>query len=88
MQDRFLFLRFEDKSEHVPICPAYDKSTIIVMGDHGKLYDGCVFIKLPNEAHNEMQINNKPGVYDDFQATILDMIRAQNCDSFGNSWLE
>lgn len=66
----------------------YDKSTIIVMGDHGKLYDGCVFIKLPNEAHNEMQINNKPGVYDDFQATILDMIRAQNCDSFGNSWLE
>ena len=64
----------------------YDKSTIIIMGDHGKTYDGCVFIKLPNERHEKVIINDEPMVYSGFQQTILDMIGANREELLAPSW--
>ena len=56
----------------------YDNSTIIIMADHGGGVGDLApqpifFVKLPNEHHDNMQINSAPISYDDFQATILDM---------------
>lgn len=68
----------------------YDDSTIIIMGDHGflKYLDGCVFIKLPNERHDEVVIDDEPRIYGDFQATILEMMEVDEYSEFGHSWLE
>lgn len=64
----------------------YDKSTIIVMGDHGRLFDGCVFIKLPDEKHDEVIINDDPKLYSGFQQTILDFIGAGRREILAPSW--
>lgn len=57
----------------------YDDSTIIVMSDHGwtpeDLDPQPIFlIKMVDEKHEEMQINKAPISYDDFLATILEII--------------
>lgn len=73
----------------------YDDSTIIIMGDHGrgpdyaegKLYQPMCFIKLPGETHDQFQINTAPIYWDDFQATVLELI-GQNDGSFGTSFFD
>lgn len=67
----------------------YDDSTIIVMGDHGKEYDGCVFVKLPGQKHDDyMAINNEAKYYSGFQQTILDLIGAPKQEILEPSWLD
>ena len=66
----------------------YDDTTIIVMGDHGKLYDGCVFIKMPGEEFDELRVDSKPRTYSGFQRTILDMIDAPDKEKFTESWID
>ena len=64
----------------------YDDSTIVVMGDHGKLYDGVVMIKKPNETHDKTIINSTSYTYCGFQGTILNIINAANKDNFEEKW--
>lgn len=57
---------------------AYDNSTIIIMGDHGRWHGSdpqpVFMVKEVGEVHDEMQLNNAPISYMDFQATIMTMI--------------
>ena len=68
----------------------YDSSTIIVMGDHGfsKYLDGCVFIKLPYQTQDQVVIDNRPDIYADFQATILEIIGYDRYEDYGRSWID
>lgn len=68
----------------------YDDCTIIIMGDHGDIntHDACVFIKLSGETHDECIINHSKLVYDDFRATLLDIIGEPDYYHYGDSWIE
>lgn len=68
----------------------YDDSTIIIMGDHGvsKMHDGCVFVKMPNERHEGVNIDHSDKTYADFRATVIDMIGSDRHEEFGDSWVK
>lgn len=69
----------------------YDDATIIVMADHCPTYSGrlsCMFyLKRPGESHDFTQFNHAPVAYQDFQATILELI-GSNDKSFGTSFFD
>lgn len=81
-----VFLCIEKYLEDLKQIGMYDSSTIIVMGDHGRRYDGCVFIKNKNERHDEVVEDDKMYTYCGFQGTILDIIGALNEDDFEYKW--
>ena len=55
----------------------YDKSTIIVMADHGKFgdTDSIFFVKKPFEEHEEMEIDESMITHHDFQDIIIESLR-------------
>lgn len=69
----------------------YDDATIVVMADHCPTYYGrlsCMFyLKRPGESHEATQINHAPVAYQDFQATILELIGC-NDGSYGKSFFD
>lgn len=71
----------------------YDKSTIIIMSDHGAGSESGIspensqaifLIKEPNVSGTEMKINSSPVCSDDFHATILSILGV-NYDIIGKS---
>ncbi len=69
----------------------YDNANIIVMADHScELYDRkspVFFLKRSGEIHEQTEVNSAPVDYNDFQATILDLI-GENDGSFGKSFFD
>ena len=55
----------------------YDKSTIIVMADHGEFgdTDSIFFVKKPFEEHEEMEIDESMITHHDFQDIIIESLR-------------
>jgi len=64
----------------------YDNSTIIIMTDHGVLYNGqpMFLIKRKNETHDVMQESKAPITYDDIIPTLVDEIGGDG-SSFGRN---
>lgn len=66
----------------------YEKSTIMIMADHGSWAGGdpqpIYFIKQSGEIHEDMLVNKAPISADDFQATILNLLDLDDSD-FGTS---
>lgn len=66
----------------------YDNSVIIIMGDHGAWWGDdtqpIFFIKEQNENNNRIRINSAPISWDDFQATIINLLE-KDYSSYGTS---
>lgn len=88
---RGLFKLLQEYFDQMKALGVYDDATIIVMGDHGnQRAEGMsppFFLKQPGEKHSQMEINSAPVRYQDFQATILELI-GQNDGSFGTSFFD
>lgn len=68
------FLEYIDNLKKLGI---YDKSTIIVMADHGEFgdTDSIFFVKKPFEEHEEMEIDESIITHHDFQDIIIESLR-------------
>ncbi len=87
---RGLWTILEEYFDQMKALGLYDKSTIIVMADHGGewYFPGAVFmLKRPYETHDETKINSAPVSYEEFQATILSLAGCKD-ESFGKSFFD
>lgn len=88
---RGLFTILEEYFDQLKSLGLYDSSTIIIMGDHGNTtpegFSSDFFIKRAGDNRDLMEINSAPVDYNDFQATILELIGA-NDGSFGSSFFD
>lgn len=67
----------------------YDNSTIIIMSDHGTMYNAqpIFFIKKPNEQHDELQVTNAPISYREIVPTIVQLL-GEDYTEYGQSIYE
>lgn len=88
---RGLLVILEEYCNQLKSLGLYDSSTIIIMGDHGDAtpegFQPAFLIKKSNETMEHMVINSAPVDYNDFQATIMELI-GQNDGSFGTSFFD
>lgn len=75
---RGLFVMLQEYLDQMKALGIYDSANIIVMSDHGAWgWDDIApmfFLKRSGETHSSMCINSSPVSYQDFQATILELI--------------
>lgn len=91
---RGIFTILQNCFDQMKTLGIYDSATIIVMADHCDNANGYVetqssmfYLKRANETHTSTKINHAPVDYDDFQATILELI-GRNDGSFGTSFFD
>lgn len=88
---RGIFTILQSYFDQMKALGIYDDATIIVMSDHCYSYaetQSCMFyLKRAGETHDSTQINHAPVSYQDFQATILELI-GHNDGSFGTSFFD
>lgn len=88
---RGIFTILQTYFDQMKVLEIYDNATIIVMADHCYGYTGrqsCMFyLKRSGESHDATQINRAPVAYQDFQATILELIGI-NDGSYGTSFFD
>lgn len=93
---RGIFTILQNYFDQMKALGVYDNATIIILADHcvGKAeenYAGTqssmLYLKCAGETHNVPQFNNAPVDYQDFQATILELI-GKNDGSFGTSFFD
>lgn len=88
---RGVFTILQSFFEQMKALGIYDDATIIVMSDHCYSYketQSCMFyLKRSGETHDSTQIDYAPVSYQDFQATILELI-GHNDGSFGTSFFD
>ena len=67
----------------------YDKSSIIIMADHGFYKDGVlsnpIFLVKPENSRGTMLVNNAPVSQQDYSATTVDLIGYGNKEDYGRS---
>lgn len=88
---RGLFVIFEEYFDQLKSLGLYDSSTIIIMGDHGdgtpEGFQPAFLLKKANETKDNIETNSAPVDYNDFQATILELV-GQKDESFGKSFFD
>lgn len=73
---RGLFTLVEEYLEQLKAAGIYDNSTIIIMTDHGVMYNGqpMFLMKRRNESHDVIQESTAPITYEDIIPTLIDEI--------------
>lgn len=91
---RGIFTILQNYFDQMKTLGIYDSATIIVMADHCDNAKGYVetqssmfYLKRANETHPSTEINHAPVDYQDFQATILELIGC-NDGRFGTSFFD
>ena len=88
---RGLFTIMEEYFDQLKALGLYDSATIIIMGDHGDMTpEGMTpgfYLKRAGETREHTEVNSAPVDYNDFQATILELI-GENDGSFGTSFFD
>ena len=87
---RGLFTILQEYFNQMKELDVYNDATIIVMADHSSGQDSLspmFYLKQKNETHDCTEVNSAPVSYQDFQATILELIGHNNGD-FGASFFD
>lgn len=88
---RGLYTILEEYFNQLKALNLYDNATIIIMGDHGdgspQGYSPAFYLKRSGEIREHMETNSAPVDYNDFQATILELI-GENDGTYGTSFFD